>query len=363
MVKPESVATVDAGYYSELASVGYRQRAGMYPFEDDQFRGGHPLDLPTRQTEYVSADPSITWYGGLAKYVGPGISGWHGGHYETPHTYLPGQVVKEDWNRFPLHPAGEVNQLDANTYTWGIQPPALRFGDTVRFHLTPFSDNTPGHTGFGYSGESRDTVTGQYQVIQNGVPLAGGPVQQGGIDFDTEVTADPNPAELKLTLDAGRTGPMYLQSTASHTEWTWPSKHVGEDVRLPDAFVCQHVKFGEPPRNCAAEPLMTVRYAVNGMDVLGTTHNGPQSVDLTFGHVQQAPAAAITGATAQFSIDGGTTWQDTTVTAQGDGVYRAAFTAEAPDYRGVYVSLRVTATDAAGGRISETTTRSYKIFD
>ncbi|MFD1050318.1 hypothetical protein ACFQ1S_34735, partial [Kibdelosporangium lantanae] len=131
------------------------------------------LDLPTRQTEYVSADPSITWYGGLAKYVGPGISGWHGGHYETPHTYLPGQVVKEDWNRFPLHPAGEVNQLDANTYTWGIQPPALRFGDTVRFHLTPFSDNTPGHTGFGYSGESRDTVTGQYQVIQNGVPLAG----------------------------------------------------------------------------------------------------------------------------------------------------------------------------------------------
>jgi hypothetical protein len=363
VVKPESLATVDAGYYSELTSVGYRQRAGLYPFEDGQARAGHPFNLPARQTEYVSADPATTWYGGLAKYVGPGISGWHGGHYETPHTYRPGQAAQEDWNRFPLHSAGEVNQLDPNSYQWGIQPPAVRLGDTVRLHITPFSDNTPGHTGFGYSGESRDTVTGQYQVTQNGVPVAGGPVQQGAPDFDTEMTVDPGAATLQLTLDASRNGPMYLQSTASHTEWTWPSRHVGEDVRLPDAFTCEHVRFQDPPRNCAVEPLMSVRYAVGGMDVFGTAHTGPQTVDLTFGHLQLASASAITGATAQFSTDGGATWQDATVTALGDGVYRAAFTAEAPDFRGAYVSLRVTATDAAGGRISETTSRSYKIFN
>ena len=39
------------------------------------------------------------------------------------------------------------------------------------------------------------------------------------------------------------------------------------------------------------------------------------------------------------------------------GAYRAAFTAAA----GNYVTLRVTAADAAGGRISETITRAYKI--
>jgi hypothetical protein len=34
------------------------------------------------------------------------------------------------------------------------------------------------------------------------------------------------------------------------------------------------------------------------------------------------------------------------VAAQGSGSYRATFDAEAPDFRGAYVDLRVTATDA-----------------
>jgi hypothetical protein len=363
VINASSLATIDANYYSELNSVGMRQRAGMYPFEDGQSRGPHQITLPVKQTEYVSADPSILWYGGIAKYVLPGFGGWRGGMYESGHTYRPGQALREDWNRFPLHPAGNVNGLDPDSAAWPVIPIAVRRGDAVRFHITPFSDSTPGHTGFGYSGESRDKITGAYRITQNGVEIASGtPTTYGPTEFETEVTADPNPATLKLTLDATREGPMYLQSTGSHTEWTWPSQHVG-NVTLPNAYACEQRKGEDPPRDCAAEPLMTLQYAVGNMDVTGTVRNGPQTVDVTAGHVQLAPTTAITGTTVQFSIDDGVTWQDASVTAQGNDVYRAAFTAQAPTFRGAYVSLRVTATDANGGQISETTTRSYKIFD
>ena len=56
------------------------------------------------------------------------------------------------------------------------------------------------------------------------------------------------------------------------------------------------------------------------------------------------------------SFDGGKTWRAARISGSA-GAYRAAFTAPA----GAYVTLRVTAADAAGGRIVETITRAYKI--
>lgn len=57
------------------------------------------------------------------------------------------------------------------------------------------------------------------------------------VDFRTETTLDPAPGEMKLTLDASHEGAMYLQSTASRTEWIWRSQHV-EGVALPQPFAC-----------------------------------------------------------------------------------------------------------------------------
>jgi hypothetical protein len=360
VVKPGSLATVDANYYSEINSVGVRQRAGMYPWETEQFRDGHQITLPLKQTEYVTADPAINWYGGMAKYVGIGFGGWHGGMYDSNRAYQPGQALREDWNRFPLHPAGNVQASpDA---AWPVVPAATRQGDAVRLEIYPFSDNTPGHTGFGYSGEQRDKIGGAYEITQNGVTVASGDPTYGGLSFRTDVALDPSPSTIKLTLDATREGPMYFYSTASHTEWTWKSGHV-ENAKLPNAYACELIKGGEPDRDCGVEPLMTLRYAIGNLAVNGTAPIGPQSLDLTVGHLPLAQTSAITGATVQFSLDDGATWQDASVTAQGNGAYKAVYTAVSPDFRGSHVSLRVTATDANGGQISETVTRAYKIFN
>jgi hypothetical protein len=62
-------------------------------------------------------------------------------------------------------------------------------------------------------------------------------------------------------------------------------------------------------------------------------------------------------AIAKVSVNGGHTWRPATVTAQGGGRFRIAFLAPA----GSFVTLRVHATDAAGGSVTETIQRAYGI--
>ncbi|MEV7099381.1 hypothetical protein AB0M80_41800 [Amycolatopsis sp. NPDC051045] len=360
-ITAKDVAAVDATYYSEFASLGLRQRSGMFSFEDGGGRTSHPIELPRKQTEYVSAAPDLMWFGGFSKYTLPGpgsFPGWAGGQYEAFHTYQGGSSVTEDWNRFPLHPASAVALMPLSDPSVFTQPGATRAGDLVRFAITPFSDNQPGHTGFGFYGESRDTVTGHYRFTQDGTTLAEGS-PSGATTVGLEQEVGPGPSTLGLTIDAGRTGPMYRQSTATHTEWTWKSQHV-EGATLPAALYCARGDDG-PDRSCAVEPLLTLGYAVGGLRPDGSALSGPQSLDLTAGHLQLSTGSAVTGATVQYSTDG-TTWQDATVSPRGDGVFHADFTATTEAYRGTDVSLRVTASDAAGATIAETITAAYHVY-
>jgi hypothetical protein len=167
----------------------------------------------------------------------------------------------------------------------------------------------------------------------------------------------PGPSTLGLTIDAGRTGPMYALSTATHTEWTWKSRHV-EGGTLPTALYCS--ARGEE-RSCAVEPMLTLGYAVGGLRPDGSAPRGPQSLDLTVGHLQLSTASPVTAATVQYSTDG-TTWQDATVSPRGDGVFHADFTAAADRSGGTDVSLRVTAADAAGATVAETITAAYHVY-
>jgi hypothetical protein len=96
------------------------------------------------------------------------------------------------------------------------------------------------------------------------------------------------------------------------------------------------------------------------MAIDGSVQAGQQSLELTVGHLQESAGSAITGASVQVSTDDGVTWQDAQVTACGDGAFRATFTLS-PVGPQTYVTLRVVATDAAGGGISETTLRAYRL--
>ena len=57
------------------------------------------------------------------------------------------------------------------------------------------------------------------------------------------------------------------------------------------------------------------------------------------------------------SYNDGQTWQPATVSSSGGGNFRISFTSPG----GVDPTLRVSATDAAGGSITETITRAYGV--
>jgi len=362
-VDPRSLATAGARYYADVAGTGGVLQGGLFPL---QIREGGPgggyafsMPVPEQRTEYLTAgSPAVQWY---TQY----FQGWgalSGGQQDTWRTFRAGQVTAAYWNAYPLHTAPSVNVLGAASAAPALVS-ASRSGDTLTLDMTPFSDGTPGHTGSGYlPGEagSVGTFGGTYEIDQNGTKIASGsaltsPGWSGG-DFYKQVPVRPGPSTIRFVLNASRTGQPYPLSTASQTVWTWHSV-AQPGATVPPGWACVFSpRTRLTGRDCAPQPLLTLEYAVPGLTLTGRAGPGPQTVDISAGHLQLAKAAKVTHVTAQVSLNDGKTWVPATVTGSG-GAYRATFGAPA----GSLVTLRVTAADAAGGQIAETITRAYAV--
>ncbi|MFF4593458.1 hypothetical protein [Amycolatopsis sp. NPDC001319] len=358
-VTDADVATVDASYYSEVSSLGRHQRSGMFTFETVSSRPSVPIALPRHQIEYVQAAPDLMWFGGTAKYFRTegGLEAWYGAQRATTEVYTGGQRKTEGYNEFPLHPAGATVAGTPVPQSSMLVPGAVRDGDDVSFDLVPFTDNEPGHTGTGLYGEPGDTFSGHYRFTQDGAVVAeGAPGEQ--VQFTQTVGA--TPSTLGLTVDATHSGPFFALSTATHTEWSWRSQHVDGPV-LPAPFICRVSKGEAPDTACGLEPLLMPTYAVGGLGVDGSTPHGAQALDITFARMQGAASSAVSTAIVQFSTDGGTTWQDATVTPGPGGTFHAAYSVAPEGADGTDVALRVSAADAGGSTVAETLTAAYHV--
>ena len=264
-------------------------------------------------------------------------------------------MTTQGWNAFPLHPTPNVNLLGTGN-PFPVLPTASRAGNTLSLDVAPFGDNTPGHTGSGFSAGifgNLGTITGRYQLDQDGKQIAGGnavAAAGGGPYLFLQARLSGKPAAIRFALTAARTGGVYRLSTASRTVWTWRSAR-RPGARLPAGWLCATLT-----QSCAVQPMLTLRYRVRGLALAGSARPGRQLIQLTVGHLQLARAARITGVSAAASADGGQTWQPAMVRSAGGGVFRVMFTAPP----GARVSLRVHAADAAGGQITETITDGYQ---
>jgi hypothetical protein len=363
VVRPGSLATVHARYYSDIPGAGFSAEIGVPSAVASESMGfdvpATSVSLPGRQTQYFTAgSPAIVWQ----QWVQSSKSA--DGQLGPFREYRPGEQVTEDWGAFPLHPAPDANLVGTIAGSNDLAPSlvsASRSGDTLTLDLAPFSDSSH-DTGTRFTGANDPgaKVTGSYEIDQDGKKIASGNAAGSGVrfgDFYTTATLGPKPSTVRLTLDTAVTGTQYPLSQASHTVWTWQSSHEA-GATVPRGWACRWVSTAPhlQGRNCVAEPMMTLGYRVATLGLNGSAAAGRQSIAITVGHLQLAAAARITRAAVQVSFDGGKTWRAATVTGSGGG-YRAAFTAAA----GSYVTLRVTAADAAGGQISETITRAYKI--
>jgi len=363
VVRPATLATVHARFYSDIPGTGFAFFIGVpsalanEPMSFDVT--GNRVRLPGQQTQYFTAGTSPVVWQEWEQSLGS-ADGQIGPFRE----FRPGAQVTEPWGAFPLHPSPNVNLAGAVTGDEDLAPSlisASRSGDTLTLDISPFSDGI-GDTGTRFQGanDPGSRVTGSYEIDQDGKKIASGNAVGTGVafgDFHTTAVLGSQPSTIRFTLDAAITGANYPLSSATRTVWTWRSAHEA-GATVPRGWACRWVSTAPHlrGRNCAAEPMMTLGYQVAGLGLDGSVAAGRQSIGITVGHLPLATAARITTAAARVSFDGGRTWHAATVTGAA-GAYRAAFTAPAA----TYVTLRVTAADAVGGRIAETITRAYKI--
>jgi hypothetical protein len=359
-VRPDSLATVTDIFYQDVFSSGQWY---MYGTERDVLPDGasyinpypSPISLQARQIRYIGGNaPQTTWgdYYDVREANGDYVLN---GDSEDWYTAHPGEQQTDIWNQYPLHPGPDVSTDPQSPYNLML-PSASREGDTLTVSVTPFDDNQPGHSGVGTTGFTGARTSGTYQIDQNGTRIASGSVPigpSGSGAFTTQATLSPAASTIRFELDMKQTGSTFPLSTASTTVWTWRSSHEAGD-KLPQGWYCDDATSSQ---NCRVEPMMTLLYHVHDMALNGTTAPGRQVMDVNVGHIQLAGPSAITGATVQFSLNDGATWHDALMIRLGPGLYRAVYNAPA----GAYVTLRTTATAAAGGSIAETITRGYQI--
>jgi len=354
VVSVASLATVHERYYQDRASTGGWGVFGGFPaqLQGILFTPILPLPLPERQTQYLTAGPSIAWQVFYIEF----LNSFSGGQSDTFRTLPAGRQLTDDWNRYPLHPQPDVQPLrGALGRLLPGYPSAFRAGNELLLHFNAFSDNQPGHFGSGLFAGAGTRVTSRYAVFQNGTEIAHGNPALG----IPPVRLSAQPSVLKLVLTADRSSPFFQLSPASTTVWTWRSIRQPRATVPPNwycgfAFTRGQVKV---IRTCAVQPALTLRYRVHRLALDGSAPPGQQVISLTVGRLQLAKAARITGASAKVSYDDGQLWQPARVTAAGGGHFRISF--RAPP--GVDVTLRISAADAAGGKITETIVRGYGV--
>ncbi|HEY1917573.1 MAG TPA: hypothetical protein VGH27_18545 [Streptosporangiaceae bacterium] len=349
-ISAASLATEHENLYSGAAGSGSFSALGYLPAEI-----GYPLDsfsvpdlsVPGHDTAYLSAvGGAALWHNNYTQ-----VYPFTAGQMDWAVTYRPGQVATVNWNAYPLHTAPNVNPLGAAAGNMIVS--ANRSGNSLTLAFMPFSDNVYGHLGSGYFPGKVGTVSGTYQIQQNGTTIASGnALDSAGIpsgEFYHQVTLSSKPSVVSFTLTAKRTGTDFPLSTATSTTWTWRTAPK-PGATVPDYWYCSL----SSNHNCAVQPLPILSYNVGGLALNGTTTPGTQSLGVSVGHLQLAAAQKITNVSVQASFNDGKTWTTASVTGQG-GSYHARFAAPASSN----VTLRVTATDAAGGKVSDTINRAY----
>jgi len=352
-----SLATVHAVYSSDVDTTGGVQLAGFSTAELQTVGGGlAPIvaeQVPARITEHLLGGPGVFWENAYLQ----SLDTFGGGQTDAIRAFPAGADTTLDWNVYPLHTplnSGEQAQVPGAQGFFGTPLSASRTANQLALDLNPFTDDTPGHVGTGFAQGAAGriaAITGNYLIAVNGKQRQTGTI--GGDEmfgtFFGGLTLPTAPSTVTLRLRASRTGALFPLSTAISDTWSWRSG-TGLFDGLPPGWFC-----ADGSARCEVEPLLNFGYQVGGIALDGTTAAGAQQVTLTAGHQALLPSpAAVTGVTAQFSLDNGTTWQPATVTGAG-GTRTLAFAAPA----GSYVSLKVSAKDAAGGTLSETIIKAF----
>lgn len=355
-VTAADLATVHERFYSDTATTAPWLAFGgpARQFGETGFTAAStPLPMPGDRTVYFQAQQAAVW---RPEIVGPLA--------QTPPWQLfhAGQELSRNWNAYPLHPAPNLPPADVTQPTL---PSAVRAGNTLIMDITPFSDNTPGHTGSGVTRSNGITGSGSYAIYANGVKIASGtvPTSSPFADVEAAATLSPKPSQIEFTLTTSRQAPGSNLSGTSKDAWTWPSQAKPHAI-MPAPWYCG-AKFTHGrivyDHHCTVQDMMTLDYQLARESLDGSTPAGPQSLGIAINHLPKSTPYPVTHAQLQVSYNNGTSWQPAALARICHGQvctnqYRATYTAPA----GAQVSLHVTARDTHGASVTETILGAYQ---
>jgi len=327
-VHDRQLARVDTNYRAQGAPALASRATNSYPLPGQNASFGAYLDLPlpSRRVEYYSPAP-VRYAASIIQRPldQPRPSSDDGQVASLAHSYRAGQRTSEDWNRAVFGPELQQWQLGSNLIG--------RLGDDLIAQAWLFAPNEPGHSAF--TNTQLPFVTGSTALSRGGEDLA----VSDAPGYLTYEGLPAEPGRYMLRTTATRDSAWSKLSTRVDTAWTFDSGHVDGDAPV---FL----------------PLLTVR-ATGTLDDLNRAPAGRYRLDLraeTQNGVKSPPP--VTGVSLDYSTDDGATWNAAPVTGIG-ATRRAVVTNPA----GGYVSLRMAATNAAGGRVDQTIIRAYAVSD
>jgi hypothetical protein len=339
-VRPAQLATVRSKYYNDRSRESQFERVPIYPFQYFISATFLPVDTPTVRTEYVTGGGRVGWYASLI--ADPTADEPFAGLLDDDRRiYSPGTHRRASWQRGLLAP-GFAQPTAADRY---FSCPACRTRTRLVISLAPVTDTTPGHVGdfllFG-----KQTVT-RMALYRNGRKLAAASNRTGA---QIAVPAGKGRYRLHLAVDRGYQ--HVHTATAMTTDLTFVSS-ARNGGGLPASWHCPFPRG----RTCTALPALTARLALP-TDLTGRIGQGRATACLTIAPFDPAIFTRITSA-AVFTSTGGT-FSRAPLLRTANGRYRVTL-GDPPSAAGKPVTVRITATDARGDRIVQTTRAAYLV--
>ncbi|MER5427073.1 S8 family peptidase [Streptosporangium roseum] len=330
VVRAKSLAREETDFYSQLADdvTVNEARWAFEPWDATSLTTNRPVHrTPRTQVTYVTPDPEVRWNSAAGAPELPYNHMWE--HAPTPRVelsapdirpYREGERSHRTWFRQPLVP--------------GVNPhsPLRRQGDTLRISMQGFVD-AGGNFGSAYTSDFEQGLRTDFRLYR-GTTLIG---QMTGLP-SARATLPPEKSDYRIEYEIENRATWAKLSTRTKTAWTFASEHTADGAT-------------------GVIPLLLAGYDVP-VDL--KNRGAPASLGLTLRHQPGAPTSAIKDVSLEVSYDDGATWRAVRrLTPTGGGSYKALLERPAPGAGAV--SLRLRASDAQGGGITQEVIRAYAL--
>ncbi|MFI6493268.1 S8 family serine peptidase [Streptomyces sp. NPDC050564] len=322
--------------YADNGGTGWasEQRFGWRPYQD------------TAWLQYTRFVPT-----GVARieYVSAGDTMWqHLVHHTTtfdvdmplavgmrdnPRTYRPGAQPHETWQGAVVRPS-----IPAGTPT-----ATVRDGNVLRLRIPEFTDSQAGHWSRAVAGDGGGVGTSAADPVGDATAAVlyrdGQKIEEmNGAWSDVEVPA--GPAQYRLDLTTSRNAQDWKSGVATSTSWSFPSGRT--DTATPLSLLQLDYDVPVDAHNAIrAGRAHTIGVRVRLQDGLSV----PRGVTVR----------------VEASYDDGRTWHRTEVSDRGHNAFRAGIEGPSRSRPDSWVTLRVTARDAAGNSVRQTVQRAYAL--